>query len=93
MADERIQVQCYPNATGDPIPKAVVQGAHRRDVVEVLERWTEELRDPDFSRRRWFRVRFLDGTSATIYQDVSLDAWFLRRRTLATPEITSPGGK
>ncbi len=93
MPDERIQVQCYPNATGDAIPKAVIQGVLRRDVVEVLERWSEELRDPEFGRRRWFRVRFLDGSSATIYQDVPADAWFLRRRTLATPEITSPSGK
>ena len=92
MADEPIQVSCYMGAGGDAIPRTVAQGGVRREVVEVLERWIEELRNPEFGRRRWFRVQFLDGTTATIYHDVPLDMWFLRRRGRATPETGGPAG-
>ena len=92
MLDEPIQVHCYPGGGGDEIPKTVIQGALRRDVVEVLERWVEERPDPNWGRRRWFRVQFLDGTNATIYNDLPGGTWFQRRRSFSTPEAGSPAG-
>ncbi len=85
MPDEPIQVECYAGSMGEEIPRTVVQGGRRFAVVEVLERWLEESRDPTKGRRRWFRVQFNDGKRATIYRDLTLQMWFLRGRREAAP--------
>jgi len=92
MADEPIHVECYAGATGDEIPRVVVREGHRHAVVEVLERWIEEARDPAKGRRRWFRVQFHDGKRATIYRDLALDMWFLRGRHEASPPSGEASG-
>ena len=94
MADEPIRVECYAGATGDEVPRVVFHEGRRHDVVEVLERWIEEWRDPAKGRRRWFRVRFLDGKKATLYLDLALAMWFMRGRGTAGPDHPGdpPGG-
>ncbi len=87
MPDEPIQVECYAGATADETPRIVVQEGRRHQVVQVIERWIEEARDPAKGRRRWYRVQFLDGKMATIYRDLALDMWFLRRRGPVGPEV------
>lgn len=91
MPDDPIQVECYAGATGDEIPRVVVQEGRRFEVVEVLERWLEEPRDPARGRRRWFRLQFHDGRKATVYRDLMLDKWFLRGRGSAGP-VGDAGG-
>ncbi len=85
MEDEPIHVQCYAGAIADELPRAVVREGRRDEVVEVVERWIEEAEDPAKGRRRWYRVRFQDGTQAAIYRDLTLDMWFLRSRGPAGP--------
>ncbi|HEY7678218.1 MAG TPA: hypothetical protein VIG69_14180 [Candidatus Methylomirabilis sp.] len=89
QADEPIQVECYAGAIADELPRAVVRKGRRREVVRVMERWIEEAEDPAKGRRRWYRVQFPDGETATIYCDLALDMWFLRAR--GTPGAGAAG--
>jgi hypothetical protein len=85
VADEPIGVECYAGAIADELPRVVVREGRRREVVRVMERWTEEAEDPAKGRRRWFRVQFPNGETATIYCDLALDMWFLRARGAPAP--------
>jgi hypothetical protein len=77
--DEVIQVECYAGGRGEERPRAVMRGGRRREPVRVMERWIEEALDPAGGRRRWFRVEYPDGSTATIYHELALDMWFLHR--------------
>jgi hypothetical protein len=77
--DEPIEVECYAGAAARETPRAVARGGRRREVTRVLKRWIEERRDPAAGRRWWYELEFQDGGSATIYYDLALDMWFLRR--------------
>ena len=81
MMDEPIEVQCYAGATGRETPRAVVQSGRRREVTQVIKRWIEEKWDPAAGRRWWYRLELHDGSTATIYYDLALDMWFLRRQS------------
>ncbi len=83
--DEPIRVECYAGATADELPRVVVREGRRHEVVRVMERWIEEAEDPAKGRRRWYRVQFPDGETATIYCDLALDMWFLRARGAPGP--------
>ena len=85
-ADEPIRVECYAGGVADELPRVVVREGRRREVVRVMERWIEEAEDPAKGRRRWYRVQFPDGETATIYCDLALDMWFLRARGAPAPD-------
>ena len=57
-------------------PKRFMWRGHQYDVYAVEQAWTEMKRKGAW---HFFRVHCLEGTF-DIYQDLSLDAWYLARQ-------------
>ena len=68
-----VQVECG-------VPVAVIDGAHRRRIERIQDRWhvdDEWWREP--IQRRYYRVALDTGSVRTLYQDESDGGWYEQR--------------
>jgi hypothetical protein len=77
MSDQRIEVIAYSGYRGEETPKSITLLGEKIEVVEILNRWTEE-RLKDRIRKRFFRVKGSDGKKYKIYYDDKAMEWFHR---------------
>ena len=76
MSYRIVRVFAYSGYRGEELPRAIVIGDQRIDVVEILELWVEEGFE-DRSRRRFFKIRGSDGEVRELRYDEEEKEWRL----------------
>jgi len=66
----RVRVECYAGYRGEETPRRFEIGAHRVEVVDVVDRWL----DPT---HRYFKLVGDDGDTYILRHDAEGDAWEL----------------
>jgi hypothetical protein len=65
-----LDVECYAGHRGEETPRAMMLGARRIEVADVMDRWLA----PD---HRYFKIKGADGDTYIIRHDVAHDRWEL----------------
>jgi len=76
MSYRIVRVFAYSGYRGEELPRAIVIGGQRIEVVEILELWVEEGFE-DRSRRRFFKIRGSDGEVRELRYDEEEKEWRL----------------
>lgn len=76
MSYRIVRVFAYSGYRGEELPRAIVIGDQRIEVVEILELWVEEGFE-DRSRRRFFKIRGSDGEVRELRYDEEEKEWRL----------------
>ncbi len=72
-----IQVECYAGYKADETPLRFWRHGMSVEVKEVLDRWHEAGRDPEWPEADYFKVRGGDGQEHLLKHDLAYDDWFL----------------
>jgi hypothetical protein len=80
----KIRVECRAGYRGDEEPRAFTMGAHRYQVVAIVDRWIA----PD---HRYFKVKADDGRMLVLRHDSASGDWELAG--LVHPGRHAPGAK
>ncbi len=76
MSYRIVRVFAYSGYRGEELPRAIVIGDQRIEVVEILELWVEEGFE-DRSRKRFFKIRGSDGEVRELHYDEKEKEWRL----------------
>jgi hypothetical protein len=76
MADERIEVDAYSGYQGEETPRSFIFQDKQIKISEILSMWIEESLE-DKLRKRFFKVKGIDGYGYKIYYDEEVKEWFL----------------
>ena len=72
-----IQVQCYAGYKADESPCRFFLGESWIKVKEILDRWYQGNRDPEWPIADYFKVLGGDGSEYILKHDREYDEWFL----------------
>jgi hypothetical protein len=78
MPKEKIEVVSYSGYMGEEEPRALILGAGRVEVVEILERWKKQG-VLERSVKRCFKVKGDDGLVYTLCYDEQENVWTHRQ--------------
>ncbi len=80
-----IQVQCYAGYKADETPKRFLCESTHVEVEEVLDRWFQGNRDPEWPIADYFKVLGSDGNEHLLKHDREYDEWFLTGHPQSIP--------
>lgn len=75
-----IQVQCYAGHKADESPRRFAWQGACVEVEEVLDRWHQGSRDPEWPEADYFKVKGDDGHEYVLKHDREYDDWFLAKQ-------------
>lgn len=78
MPNERIGVITYSGYRGEETPRSFIFQGKKIEVSEILRMWIEEGLE-DKVRKRFFKVKGIDGYEYKIYHDEKVKEWFLTK--------------
>lgn len=78
MFNERIGVITYSGYKGEETPRSFIFQGKKIEVSEILLMWIEEG-IKDGVRKRFFKVKGIDGYEYEIYYDEKVKKWFLTK--------------
>ncbi len=76
MTTERIKVVAYSGYQGEETPRSFVLQDKEIKISKILSVWIEESLE-DKVRKRFFKVKGIDGYGYKIYYDEEAKEWFL----------------
>lgn len=76
MTAERIKVVAYSGYQGEETPRSFILQDKEIKISEILSMWIEESLE-DKVRKRFFKVKGIDGYGYKIYYDEEAKEWFL----------------
>jgi hypothetical protein len=80
MPCEKIKVIAYSGYRGEESPRIFTLHDEEIEIVEILSMWVEEdIKNK--TRKRFFRVKGLDGYRYNIYYDEKIKEWFLTKKS------------
>lgn len=71
------EVRCYAGHKADEAPRRFAQGDRWIEVAEILDRWYQGDRDPEWPIADYFKVVGDDGQEYLLKHDREYDEWFL----------------
>ena len=74
---EPVRVECYSGYRADEMPRRVQRGGRWKSVQEVLDRWHQGWRNPEWPAAEYFRVRCADGELLLLRHDQEYDQWYV----------------
>ena len=78
MPNETIGVITYSGYRGEETPRSFIFQGKKIEVSEILRMWIEEG-IKDRVRKRFFKVKGIDGYEYEIYYDEKVKEWFLTK--------------
>jgi hypothetical protein len=72
-----IPVESYAGAKADETPRWFIWQGRSVEVGEVLDRWYQIERKPEWPRADCFKVRTLDAWEFLLKHDLESDEWYL----------------
>ena len=78
MPNETIGVITYSGYRGEETPRSFIFQGKKIEVSEILCMWIEEG-IKDRVRKRFFKVKGIDGYEYEIYYDEKVKEWFLTK--------------
>lgn len=72
-----IQVQCYAGYKSDESPRRFLYESTSVEIKEILDRWYQGNRDPEWPITDYFEVLGSDGREYLLKHDREYDDWFL----------------
>ena len=84
MASSRIEmipikVECHSGYKVDEYPKCFYWNNDRFEIQEIIDRWYQGDRDPEWPVSNYFRVDTTCGKRYIIKHDIENDEWYLCR--------------
>ena len=76
MTTERIKVVAYSGYSGEETPRSFILQDKEIKISEILSMWIEESLE-DKVRKRFFKVKGINGYGYKIYYDEEAKEWFL----------------
>ncbi len=76
MTAERIKVVAYSGYQGEETPRSFILQDKEIKISEILSMWIEESLE-DKVRKRFFKLKGIDGYGYKIYYDEKAKEWFL----------------
>ncbi len=76
MTTERIKVVAYSGYQGEETPRSFILQDKEIKISEILSMWIEESLE-DKVRKRFFKLKGIDGYGYKIYYDEEAKEWFL----------------
>lgn len=76
MTTERIKVVAYSGYQGEETPRSFILQDKEIKISEILSMWIEESLE-DKVRKRFFKVKGINGYGYKIYYDEEAKEWFL----------------
>jgi hypothetical protein len=84
MSHKKINVIAYSGYRGEERPRIFTLHDEEIEIVEILSRWIEEdIKNK--TRKRFFKVKGLDGYRYNIYYDEKTKEWFLAVKNKILP--------
>ena len=77
MNEEEIEVVAYAGYRGEESPKMIFLHNRKIEILQILERYTEEFQN-DRSRRNFFHVKGSDQKTYTICYHEEKQKWYRR---------------
>ena len=77
MRLEPVRVECYSGYRADETPRRIQVGGRWKVVREVLDRWYQGWRDPEWPAAEYFRVRCEKGEVLLLRHDQECDEWYV----------------
>jgi len=78
MPNETIGVITYSGYRGEETPRSFIFEGKKIEVSEIIRMWIEEG-IKDRVRKRFFKVKGIDGFEYEIYYDEKVKEWFLTK--------------
>lgn len=75
-----IQVECYAGYKADETPRRFCWEDRWIEIEEVLDRWYQGDRDPEWPMADYFKVVAIGGQQYLLKHDRESDEWYLSRR-------------
>ncbi len=72
-----IHVECHAGYKADEYPRCFYWDAMRFAIKEIIDRWYEGGRSPDFPEADYFKVRTTDKKVYVLKHLIKKDAWYL----------------
>ena len=74
-----IKVECHSGYKADEYPKCFYWNNDRFEIQEIIDRWYQGDRDPEWPVSNYFRVDTTCGKRYIIKHDTENDEWYLCR--------------
>ncbi|MEE9572607.1 MAG: hypothetical protein V3W20_06145 [Candidatus Neomarinimicrobiota bacterium] len=74
-----IKVECHSGYKADEYPKCFYWNNDRFEIQEIIDRWYQGDRDPEWPVSNYFRVDTTCGKQYIIKHDIENDEWYLCR--------------
>ena len=74
-----IQVECYSGWKADESPQRFLWKERWIEVNEIVDRWYQGHRDPEWPVADYFKVSASDGHSSLLKHDLESDDWHVAR--------------
>ncbi len=76
---EEIQVESYAGYKEEETPRAFTHMGERHEILEIMDRWYEEKRDPRAPRQNYFKVKTSKGEVFLLRYTPRFQSWTLCR--------------
>ena len=74
-----IEVECHSGYRADEYPKCFYWDNERFDILEIVDRWYQGERDPEWPVSNYFKVDTIQGGPYIIRHIIATDDWHLCR--------------
>lgn len=74
-----IKVECHSGYKANEYPKCFYWNNDRFEIQEIIDRWYQGDRDPEWPVSNYFRVDTTCGKQYIIKHDIENDEWYLCR--------------
>ncbi len=75
-----VQVECYAGCKAGETPRRFCWEDRWIEIEEVLDRWYQGDRDPEWPMADYFKVAAVGGQQYLLKHDRESDEWYLSRR-------------
>lgn len=72
-----IKAECYSGYIADEYPKCFFIDNIKYEVSEVIDRWYQSDRDPEWPVSNYFKVEITSGEQYILKHDLESDKWYL----------------
>jgi len=73
-----INVECHSGYKADEYPTCFYWNGEKFEIIEIIDRWYQADRDPEWPVSNYFKVNTTSGASYIIKHDLDHDEWYLQ---------------
>ena len=74
------RVECHSGYRADETPRRFTVDGRETEIAEVIDRWYQGEKDPEWPAASYFKVRGAEGHLFLLKHDEESDAWYEVRR-------------